>query len=219
VARDGQDHRRAPRRPVLGHAVIRAPALEASCIVRDLSASGAKIEVPSSVDLPQEFNLMLAEAKTSRHVHLRWRAGNFAGVEFDRSSEASASVVSGEGDAPPSKGPVAEKAAPLRTAGKGGPEKRKASRRPVLGHCVILTSSTRVSAVVRDISAGGAKLNVPKDVQLPSEFYLGDPKSRSVRKVLLRWRDGDFAGVEFCTSPASAAEKQLARDLESAWFV
>ena|SRR5687767_6454781 len=76
------ENRRTPRRKVMGTALVLGPDLEASCIIRDLSTSGAKIEVPSSVKLPLAFNLLLLKTSSSRHVRLRWRKGNFAGVQF-----------------------------------------------------------------------------------------------------------------------------------------
>jgi hypothetical protein len=84
---------------------------------------------------------------------------------------------------------------------------------------IVTPGSQAVNAAVRDISATGAKLSVAEHVELPPEFYIVDRKQRSIRKVLLRWRKKEFAGVEFCQSPAKPAEKQLAKDLENAWFV
>jgi hypothetical protein len=78
----GRDKRRAPRRMVTGPALILGPDLDASCVIRDLSATGARIEVPSSIKLPPAFNLLLLKTNSSRHVLLRWQRGDFAGVEF-----------------------------------------------------------------------------------------------------------------------------------------
>jgi hypothetical protein len=78
----GREKRRALRRNVVGPALIIGPGVEAICVIRDLSATGAKIEVASSVELPPAFNLLLRKTNSSRHVLLRWRRGDFAGVEF-----------------------------------------------------------------------------------------------------------------------------------------
>jgi hypothetical protein len=188
MAGDGLENRRAPRRQVQGHATVRAPGLEVSCVIRDLSATGARIEVPSSVHLPDEFNLLLAEAKSSRHVHLRWRRGDFAGVEFDRANALKAMAALGDREQSTSPARASQPQSQGPSTGKGGgPEQRRAPRLRVLGHCVM--------------------------------FYMVDRKQRTVRKALLRWRKKEFAGVEFCQSPAKPAEKQLAKDLENAWFV
>jgi hypothetical protein len=76
------EKRRAPRNKVFGPALILGPNLEANCVIRDLSSTGAKLEVPISVKLPQAFNLMLLKTNSSRHVFLKWRRGNYAGVQF-----------------------------------------------------------------------------------------------------------------------------------------
>jgi hypothetical protein len=76
------ENRRAPRRKVVGPALILGPKLEVSCIIRDLSATGAKIEVPAIVKLPLAFNILLLKTNSSRHVTLKWRKADFAGVEF-----------------------------------------------------------------------------------------------------------------------------------------
>jgi hypothetical protein len=78
----GSDKRRAPRQRVTGPALILGPKLEVSCIIRDLSSTGAKVEVAASVKLPPAFNLLLIKTNSSRHVLLRWRKGDYAGVEF-----------------------------------------------------------------------------------------------------------------------------------------
>lgn len=78
----GYEKRRAPRKKVFGPALILGSKLEANCVIRDLSATGAKLEVPASVKLPQAFNLMLLKINSSRYVVLKWRRGNFAGVAF-----------------------------------------------------------------------------------------------------------------------------------------
>ena len=76
------ENRRAARRKVMGTALILGPNLEARCVIRDLSSGGAKIEVPAAVKLPLAFNLLLLKISSSRHVRLKWRKGDFAGVQF-----------------------------------------------------------------------------------------------------------------------------------------
>jgi len=89
-----------------------------------------------------------------------------------------------------------------------GQENRKTPRRSVLGHAVIYTPSTRANCVVRDISQTGAKLGVSRNVKLPPVFDLFLVKTNSKRRVLLKWRAGDFAGIEFCTSAASMPQRE-----------
>jgi hypothetical protein len=218
VPPDGREHRRAPRRPVLGKAVIRGPGLHAGCSVRDLSASGAKIHVSASVHLPPEFNLFLVEAKTSRHVLLKWREGDFAGVAFSQ-LDADVSVTGGHA-APqflPSSSTVS--AAPGSERIKSGPEKRIAPRRPVLGHCLLVAPGLRANAIIRDVSATGAKVGISSRVKLPSEFQILDPKTNQARRVALKWRRGEFVGVQFCEPLPPKEQDGSAEDLSNVWHV
>ena len=158
MPRDGREHRRAPRRPVMGNAVIRGPGLNTECVVRDLSASGAKIQVRASVQLPEEFNLLFLEANTSRHVLLKWREGDFAGVAFRRM----------DGDVSP--GEAGEHAtlqlAPSSSGASAPPppgtnaERQIAPRRRVLGYCLVVAPGIRANAIIRDVSATGAKVGI-----------------------------------------------------------
>jgi hypothetical protein len=201
VSRGGQEHRKAPRQPVFGHAIVRGPDFEADCIIRDLSATGARLQVSSSIQLPEEFNLLLLEAKTSRHVVLKWRTGDFAGVAFCGSDEAVAPGPHTQpepGVVPPS---LPAGSPPPPSTRKTGPDQRLAPRRDVLGHCLVVAPGLKASAVIRDISTTGAKLAIHPRIKLPPEFHIVDPKTNSARRVTLRWRNGDFAGVQFCKPP------------------
>jgi hypothetical protein len=55
------------------------------------------------------------------------------------------------------------------------------------------------------LSSTGAKLGVSRRVKLPAHFKVALLKTKSVRAVVLKWRRGDFAGVEFCRPRKSAA--------------
>ena len=93
------DKRRAPRQKVFGPALILGPKLEVNCVIRDLSATGAKLEVPALIKLPQAFNLMLLKTNSSRHVLLKWRRGDYAGVQFVLADDA---AVAKDAKHPPS---------------------------------------------------------------------------------------------------------------------
>ena len=211
----GREHRRAPRRPVVGNAVIRGPGLHSDCVIRDLSASGAKIQVGASVQLPEEFNLLLLEANTSRHVLLKWREGDFAGVAFRREGDASPAEA-GEPAAvqPPPSAPGAS--APPEPG--ANPGRQIAPRRAVLGYCLVVAPGIRANAIIRDVSATGAKVGINSRVKLPAEFHILDPKTNNARRVSLKWREGDFIGVHFC-DPLPKEPKASAEDLSNVWHV
>jgi hypothetical protein len=88
----GWEKRIAPRTEVFGEALVIAPGIKARCIIRDLSATGAKLGLSRKVILPEQFELLLLKTKSIRRVSLRWRSGDFAGVQFCR-GEASLPVA------------------------------------------------------------------------------------------------------------------------------
>lgn len=55
----------------------------ADCTVRNISESGARIEIASPVGLPTSFTLMIATDHFLRHCHAVWSAERRIGVAFD----------------------------------------------------------------------------------------------------------------------------------------
>ena len=65
--------------------------LSTQCTVTQLSASGARLNVPASTTLPDRFELSVPQRSLATRVRLVWRKGNLAGVEFDdQAGDASA---------------------------------------------------------------------------------------------------------------------------------
>ena len=52
------------------------------CVVRNLTNSGAGIEVANTIDLPNDLHLTFDGSRTSRRCRLVWRKLNKTGVEF-----------------------------------------------------------------------------------------------------------------------------------------
>jgi hypothetical protein len=57
-----------------------------NCRVRNLSATGAKLEIPAGQLLPHTFDLHIG-AEPVRRCELRWVKGHLAGVRFLAESE------------------------------------------------------------------------------------------------------------------------------------
>lgn len=55
----------------------------------------------------------------------------------------------------------------------------------------------QVDCTVRNLSEGGAKLEVSQAVTLPDEFDLLIPQRAVTRRVRLCWRTADYCGVAF----------------------
>lgn len=55
-----------------------------SCVIRDLSPDGAKIELAASVSLPKHLFLLESTKWSAYEADLIWRRGDFAGLRFLR---------------------------------------------------------------------------------------------------------------------------------------
>ena len=93
---DATFDRSAPRTRTLLQARIEfhGGATTVDCTVRDLSESGARLQVGESVVIPSKFTLFVPKHSRRYHALLRWHRGGYAGVEFE-SEQASSS---GEAD-------------------------------------------------------------------------------------------------------------------------
>lgn len=76
------------KREALRFRVFKAGTIEFSgnaipCTVRNLSASGAAIEVKTPLWFPDRFTLGIASDGTRRSCHIVWRDGQRIGLAFD----------------------------------------------------------------------------------------------------------------------------------------
>ena len=79
------DRRRAPRVRTLQGALItdRHNGAAISCVVRNLSATGACLLVVSHDGVPDSFDLVLTSDQTRYPCCVLWRTANQVGVEFE----------------------------------------------------------------------------------------------------------------------------------------
>ncbi|MGH6830218.1 MAG: PilZ domain-containing protein [Methylocella sp.] len=64
-----------------------------NCRVRDISATGAKIQISSQTEVPDQFRLMMPGDNSIREAKVMWRRGDYLGAMF----------TSGARQAPPRK--------------------------------------------------------------------------------------------------------------------
>ena len=76
------ENRRAIRRRVLKSATIEFDRGAHSCAVRNLSETGAALDVPFALAIPHEFTLTVVTDRVSRHCRVIWRKENRLGVAF-----------------------------------------------------------------------------------------------------------------------------------------
>jgi hypothetical protein len=84
-----EERRRFPRTKCFKGAKIVAsghPAI--SCIVRNVSAEGARIQFTGIVALPDSFDLCFDSGRTVRQCRMMWRTTNDAGIWFAQQAKA-----------------------------------------------------------------------------------------------------------------------------------
>jgi hypothetical protein len=79
------DKRKSPRmRALLGaRARYDQRRVTLDCVVRNISDGGAMLVVPTTVPLPNAFELEIAQRRQSYAATIRWRRGEKIGVAFD----------------------------------------------------------------------------------------------------------------------------------------
>ncbi|MBX9646082.1 MAG: PilZ domain-containing protein [Xanthobacteraceae bacterium] len=81
------DHRNAPRRRVLKLGSIQFGGGAIDCTVRNLSQTGAALEVVSPLYIPDCFTLVVQTDQLKRPCHIVWRKEKRIGVAFDQMIE------------------------------------------------------------------------------------------------------------------------------------
>jgi PilZ domain-containing protein len=79
------DKRGGPRQRVLksGKIVFAGGSFSVDCTIRNMSASGARLQVPTSVAIPDRFTLVDVQARIQREATVAWRNGDVIGVRFE----------------------------------------------------------------------------------------------------------------------------------------
>jgi PilZ domain-containing protein len=75
--------RSAPRYRVIKAAKIKFGGTIVLCTVRDLSATGAALEISNPDEIPSEFNLVVPEDRLNLPCRVVWRRAFRIGVAFD----------------------------------------------------------------------------------------------------------------------------------------
>ncbi|MCK1294884.1 MULTISPECIES: PilZ domain-containing protein [Bradyrhizobium] len=78
-------------------------------------------------------------------------------------------------------------------------EKRNVRRRRVLKAAMIEFPGGAFSCVVRDLSDGGANLDVPSQIGIPHEFMLSIPTAELHRPCRTVWRSAKRIGIAFAS--------------------
>ena len=80
----GEEHRVAPRRRVLKAGSISVGGGGAiDCTVRNISETGAALEVVTPLYIPDRFKLIIQSDGLNRLCHIVWRKERRIGIAFD----------------------------------------------------------------------------------------------------------------------------------------
>ena len=74
----------APRYRVLKAARIEFGGMTIDCTVRDISITGAALEVPSQFGIPGKFTLFVSDDGLNLPCHIVWRNDKRIGIAFDQ---------------------------------------------------------------------------------------------------------------------------------------
>jgi len=77
------ERRAITRKPVLMSAAIQSAGCVINCLVRDMTISGAALDVTEPHDIPEHFNLVFKADGTHILYHVVWRQDERIGVAFD----------------------------------------------------------------------------------------------------------------------------------------
>jgi PilZ domain-containing protein len=73
----------APRHRVMKPAKIEYGGIKLPCVIRDLSVTGAALEISELDKIPETFNLLVPEDGLKLPCHVVWRRDFRIGVAFD----------------------------------------------------------------------------------------------------------------------------------------
>lgn len=77
------EHRAAPRHRVLKAGTIAFGSSAIDCTVRNLSETGAALEVVTPLFIPDRFTLIIPTLPLKRPCHIVWRREKRIGVKYD----------------------------------------------------------------------------------------------------------------------------------------
>ena len=77
------ERRAIPRKPVLMSGAIQFAGGAINCLVRDMTISGAALDVADPHDIPERFNLVFKADGTHIPCHVVWRQEERISVAFD----------------------------------------------------------------------------------------------------------------------------------------
>lgn len=95
----------------------------------------------------------------------------------------------------------------------GSNEQRKLPRHKVLKDGKIVSSDmgSVIDVKIRDVSEGGARIQIPAAIDLPVEFGLLMITQEMLYPAVVKWRTGNLTGIEFIGEPRHVCLNKLVK--------
>jgi hypothetical protein len=77
------NNKRDQRQNVMKAGTILLGGSGIDCLVRNISDSGANLEVESQIGIPNSFDLVIDTEHSNHHCHVVWRKARRIGIAFD----------------------------------------------------------------------------------------------------------------------------------------
>jgi PilZ domain len=175
------DRRTKQRNPIFKFGVITCdPDRRMLSVVKNISATGAMIEVDNALEIPDEFTLAIESEPSARVCHVVWRNAKQIAVNFD--------------DTPREVRPD-----PVEQPQNERQERRLSPRRGLnaAGWLRLDGSFGMRECRIVDVSATGVRLATPFAGKLPETFTVLFEKHGQGHRIRMIWRRANQIGAKF----------------------
>jgi hypothetical protein len=80
------EHRQRQRQRILKAGTISFDHAGIDCTIRNVSDTGACLEIESPVGIPNNFTLVISKDNLKRPCHVAWRSARRIGIRFDQAA-------------------------------------------------------------------------------------------------------------------------------------
>ncbi len=175
------DRRTKQRNPTFKFGVICCdPDRRILSIVKNISPTGALVELDNAVEIPDEFTLTIESEPMARVCRVAWRNAKQLAVNFDGERR----------ETPPGR---------LERVQNTRPERRLSPRRNLNAAAWIRLDGSFVPRECRvvDVSLAGVRLAIPFSGKLPETFTILFSKNTVGHRVRMIWRRANQIGAKF----------------------
>jgi hypothetical protein len=167
------DRRTTQRKPIFKFAIITYdPDRRILSVIKNLSATGAMLEVDNALEIPDRFMLAIEAEPFARLCRVAWKRSKQIAVNFDKSR---------------------------REVNSDRTERRQAPRRSLntVGWIRLDGSFATHGCKIIDLSTSGVRISLPFAGKVPPSFTVMFSKHAKGHRVHTIWRRGNEIGAKF----------------------